>query len=748
MDRAVAHKLKLFTAGLVLAGYGALATTETYGFAVLSLPLLVLGFMSLGERLDQRHRWYRQLTTYLTLALMGIIFGYFMAMPLGLIHFDLLGPVTLLVMYIQAYELMHVKRERNYLHIFLMAFFMLVAASVQAPDAGISLVLVLFLVSAAGSLMMLQLYRDSRHNRHGPDATVITLNHARETEPAAGAQAPNTRMGLTFSVTAVSVASILLTIAVFYTTPRTEAGLFGRSQPGGMAMTGLSGFVDLTMGGNIAEDPTVVFQAEFPDMPDGRYRGELLWRAGVLDSYTGRRWEHRGVRARDNQAVQLDFENIDEYSVARTPFADGDPELIHQVIRVEDYGFTHPFLPGLSLIQRLEASNMAVEWGSSQDFSVMQLPSAREAPEYEVWSEVRQPEPSGLRESDTNYQTVFRQNAYHVLTHHDLQNRTLRLIQRLADRHDTVYDQVVAIEQHLSSSDFVYTLEAPTLPSQNPVDAFIHEYRAGHCEYFASAMALMVRGLGVPARLVMGYRGGVWDETEDAYLVQADMAHVWVEVYFPGWGWVDFDPSPLEDDDAEDGMWAAVGRWANSLHIRSRMVWYRDIIGYEPPIRLEDLLRRDSLSGFLPGWGYTGGMFGGMSLTDRIPLATFGLAFLGLGGAAVWFAMQWKELQFHGFRPRVPLSRDQIRAIRLYLRLRRRLRRAGIPCEGKTAQEILAAAQAYPGVDPSILEEVVHLYDTVRFGDRSLDSQRYRNARRAIKRLVRGRNEWSPTPAQ
>ncbi|MFO7774765.1 MAG: transglutaminaseTgpA domain-containing protein [Candidatus Hydrogenedentota bacterium] len=746
MDRALARKLKVFMGGLLIAGYGALAATETYGFGLLSVPLLVLALMPLGERLDRRYRWYRQLTTYLTLALMGLLLAYFMAMLLGVIRFDLLGPVTVLVMYIQTYEVMHVKEERNYLHIFLMAFFMLVAASVQAPNAAISLVLFLFLVSAAGALMMLQLYRDSRWTRHGPEATVIPLKHAQQAGDRS--HASNQRMGLTLSLTAITAASVLLTTAVFYTTPRTEAGLFGRSQSAGSASIGLGRFVDLTRGGDLSDDTTVVFQAEFPDMPDGRYEGELLWRAGVLDSYTGQSWEHRGVQPREGAGMaQLEFERVDDSTVTRTSLSEDETDLVHQVIRVEEQGYTYPYLPGLSLIKRLETENVSVAWDVFHHFSVMQRELNSAPGEYEVWSEVRDPDPAALRETPTDYQTIFRPEAYHVLTEHDLEERTLRLIERLTNNSESVYDQVAALERYLSSPRFIYSLEVPTLPSDNPMDAFIHDYRAGHCEYFASAMALMVRRLGVPARLVTGYRGGNWDEEEEAYLVQSNMAHVWVEAYFPGWGWVNFDPSPREDDEDEGGMWATLGYWANTLHIRSRMMWYRDIVGYEPAVRLEDLFNRRRLSGFVPFWGEGGQAWGGMSLSKGIPLVTVGLGLLGLGGAAVWFAVQWKELQFVGSRPRAPLSRDQLRAIRLYLRLRRRLRRIGIPCEGKTAQEVLGEARCHPAVDPDVLEEVVHVYDTVRFGNRALDARRYRDMRRAIKRLVRGRNELSPTPA-
>jgi transglutaminase-like putative cysteine protease len=75
------------------------------------------------------------------------------------------------------------------------------------------------------------------------------------------------------------------------------------------------------------------------------------------------------------------------------------------------------------------------------------------------------------------------------------------------------------------------------------MNAFFTEVRRGHCELFASAMALAVRSLGIPARVVTGYLGGEWDPQNHSYLVREGMAHLWVEVLFPQYGWVPFDPS-------------------------------------------------------------------------------------------------------------------------------------------------------------------------------------------------------------
>ncbi len=80
----------------------------------------------------------------------------------------------------------------------------------------------------------------------------------------------------------------------------------------------------------------------------------------------------------------------------------------------------------------------------------------------------------------------------------------------------------------------------------DPIDSFVFETRAGHCSFFATAMVLMLRSLDIPARLAVGFRGGAWSDRMGAYRVLQRNAHAWVEVFFNGVGWVDFDPTPGE----------------------------------------------------------------------------------------------------------------------------------------------------------------------------------------------------------
>jgi transglutaminase-like putative cysteine protease len=92
-----------------------------------------------------------------------------------------------------------------------------------------------------------------------------------------------------------------------------------------------------------------------------------------------------------------------------------------------------------------------------------------------------------------------------------------------------------------------YTLLFTEKPSGSAIEHFLFTTRAGHCEYFASALSIMLRAVGVPSRLVVGYRGGQWFEDNELYLVRQSDAHAWVEAHIEGRGWVRLDPTPADD---------------------------------------------------------------------------------------------------------------------------------------------------------------------------------------------------------
>jgi len=120
--------------------------------------------------------------------------------------------------------------------------------------------------------------------------------------------------------------------------------------------------------------------------------------------------------------------------------------------------------------------------------------------------------------------------------------RVIALARDITATEPTPYDRAIAIETFLRR--FPYTLDLPQPPLDRDItDYFLFGAQRGYCDYYATAMVVLSRAAGVPARLVTGYVGGHYDENLDAFLVTANLAHTWVEVYFPDYGWIIFEPT-------------------------------------------------------------------------------------------------------------------------------------------------------------------------------------------------------------
>jgi transglutaminase-like putative cysteine protease len=119
----------------------------------------------------------------------------------------------------------------------------------------------------------------------------------------------------------------------------------------------------------------------------------------------------------------------------------------------------------------------------------------------------------------------------------------VRLAERIAGRARTPYDAVADLENwFVSSGKFRYTNHPPVLSP--PLVGFVTRTHAGYCQYFAGAMALMLRYLGIPSRVAVGFAGGTYDPNQHLWNISDREAHAWVEVWFKGYGWLPFDPTP------------------------------------------------------------------------------------------------------------------------------------------------------------------------------------------------------------
>ncbi len=128
----------------------------------------------------------------------------------------------------------------------------------------------------------------------------------------------------------------------------------------------------------------------------------------------------------------------------------------------------------------------------------------------------------------------------------ELPGRVRDLAAQIAAGQSNAYDRAAAIEAYLRALPVDYDIDAPP-PGRDPVDYFLFELRRGYFDYHASAMAVLLRTLGIPARVAVGYAIGPQDRDADgAFRITEKRAFAWTEVFFPGYGWVEFNPTPSE----------------------------------------------------------------------------------------------------------------------------------------------------------------------------------------------------------
>ena len=190
---------------------------------------------------------------------------------------------------------------------------------------------------------------------------------------------------------------------------------------------------------------------------------------------------------------------------------------------------------------------------------------------YEADSDISTPSRDQLRAAGR--QSSASSNPYLQLP--GLDPRISQLAAQIAGSASTSYDKAVALEKYLKTH-YGYTLQLPSSPVADPIANFLFERKQGHCEYFASSMAVMLRTLHIPSRVVNGFAAmnstispaTTWSGPRDA--------HAWVEAYFPGYGWITFDPTPGSATGTPEGWGRAM------LYLDAASSFWREwVISYD-----------------------------------------------------------------------------------------------------------------------------------------------------------------------
>jgi hypothetical protein len=496
---------------------------------------------------------------------------------------EVLGRFTVALTLIKLYER---RTARDHAHLMGLSLLLILMSCIRTRELLFGAVLVVYAGLGLYALLLLQLYaaneqvtearRAAQPETRRPDATPTLAVATSGLSPAVGR-----RSGLHFRMLAVIVGAcgLMLSMVFFVIFPRNIGyGLLGPVFGGSVAgrTTGYADEIDLYAGMRITESRHVVGDVALTDM-DGvpvRRDGTLRLRGGVLDRYADGRWSlARGTPARVETSgrgmavlARQGLEGVGAVGALRQDF---------RFTRATDTLMTL-YVPvavdtpdGARIQFDRETQQLRVPRGGLRRYSVIARPHPPEPLLRELVGD-RAPPPPAPR------------SPWAV---HTVEARIERFVrERLAEAGLAVdppegagrwrWNQQVArvLTDHLSSSgQYSYTLDLSGMVRDHtdPVEEFLFMTRRGHCEFFASALALMCRSVGVEARVVTGYAVSEYDEREERYLIRASDAHAWVEVRTGPHRYRTFDATPaavLADSTPTEGALAGrLGRFYQRL---------------------------------------------------------------------------------------------------------------------------------------------------------------------------------------
>jgi transglutaminase-like putative cysteine protease len=274
------------------------------------------------------------------------------------------------------------------------------------------------------------------------------------------------------------------------------------------------------------------------------------WRGVALTHFDGKRWFNEPQKStnltRNDEAGWFRVNPVDPGTQIS-----GNP--IHYTVLLEPIGTTTLFVAdeAESVRGRFNRDDTRASLSQRNAYLVEDFTGSIFNPyrsfsrvEYEAKSTVPAPAPAAVRGASTDYPAEIRAMYLQLPT---LDPRIAQLAKQITVRDRTPYDKARSIEGYLRSN-FGYTLDLTGAPPSDPLAYFLFQKRAGHCEYFAAAMAVMLRTLGIPSRYINGFQTGEYNDVAGDLVVRASDAHSWVEAYFPGFGWLTFDPTPPSNE--------------------------------------------------------------------------------------------------------------------------------------------------------------------------------------------------------
>jgi transglutaminase-like putative cysteine protease len=560
---------RYFETSLLLMLATGFVTVVTTG--KLDLPTVVLVSITFGARLHGQLRGRDYSISPRTVTRLSVFYVFFFVLDFLIfssdpsVTYSLLFAAVHLMFFTAVIKAFTARTYRDFAYLATLSFTMMLASAILTVGTVYLVCFTFYVLFAISTLISYEIKRSTELSARAPEGPFRAPHENQRAVERALARAT---VGLALGI--VALASIL-----FFVIPRYRTGYLTGLGMEAQNITGFSGTVNLGDIRKILQSNVVVMRV----VPEGDPRDfrALKWRGVGLTSFDGKQWYN------DNTAQKA----IPEASVQRfvIPRPEGWTNRRSHPLRYKvlltpvstDVVF-------VAAVPREVTGRMRIL--NHDQTESLHSPGHSYMPfSYQVLSDVGVPTPAELRSAPAEYSGEIRR-IYLQLPH--LDPRIAALAREISAPAATPYEKAVAIEQYLRNR-LSYSLNPTGITPDNPIGSFLFEARSGYCEYFAAAMTVMLRSEGVPARIVNGFQSGTYNRVGKDFIVRGRDAHSWVEVYFPHYGWVAFDPTPADPNPVVPGPF---DEYADAVSL----FWNEWIINYDfgHQVQLARTVERDS----------------------------------------------------------------------------------------------------------------------------------------------------------
>lgn len=505
---------------LIVTGFVTLSSTgklDPLSLLFVAIALIARAYLLLKKReFKIPERW----TTYFTL-----IYVLVFVADLFMVSGDYVTASVHLVLFSLVVKIFSVQRERDNLYLALLSFLAVLAASVLTVDTLFLGAFIVFILLAVNTFVSMEIRRSLRNAQHLGQAPVQ----------------PTTERQMSLSLSSLGglmvLGIVLASGALFFVLPRFSGGYFSAYAPRNDLVTGFSDQVTLGAIGRIQQSDSVVMhvQMESNAPPDLKFRGL------ALNMFDGRKWINQTNTPESIPPISGRFllraAQIRKNSIVPHPQNQREFRLLRYRVIMEPLGTNVLFAASVPV----EIGARFRELSIDEAGSIYNVDRNRITDTYEAVSQIPQPSLETLKargETPAGMDLMYLQLP-------ELDPRVKDLAEDLTKNAKSSFEKAEAIELYLREN-FKYTLQLPDRQPKDSIAYFLFERKQGHCEYFASSMAVMLRSVGVPSRIVNGFRNGEYNDLTGSYIIRARNAHAWVEAYLPGAGWTEFDPTPAD----------------------------------------------------------------------------------------------------------------------------------------------------------------------------------------------------------